>query len=285
MPEISPRVVDSTVVVKTGQQMETSKVAPTNSQPENKIATSEPKTPPQLDPRLVRMEKQNRQLARELQALKAAVTKPQEAPKPSFTAEDFKKQFLQDPTSVGLSYEELANAALDAPTPENQSIKALNKKILELEEKLTGTSQKIEESQTQAYQAALKQISREAESLVHSDESFELIKATKSVDAITQLIALTHKEEGYVMKVEDAAKDVEDYLTDEYTRIAKLRKIQSKLVPTEQQSSQQQQTSPAPKTPATTLTNRVNSSSASLSSKERRNRAVQMIEEMRARSK
>lgn len=228
------------------------------------------------DPRLLQQEKSLRKQAhmiKELQKKISSLDTPTNAPRePQWSKEDIKRQVLQDPASFGLSHDELTNLLVNAPTPENQKIMALEAKIAELEAGHKKTISSVEEQQKNSYDQALKQISREVESLVNTDESFETIKATNNVAAVVALIEETYKDEGYVMTTEEAAKAVEEHLVEEALSLVKLKKIQSKLNPqTEQQSTQQQQ-----KTSSSPTLTRAGSqpSSKPLSTKERRERAI-----------
>jgi antitoxin component HigA of HigAB toxin-antitoxin module len=225
----------------------------------------------------LQQEKNLRKQARMIQELQKKIssiptsTAPQT---PQWSKEDIKKQVLQDPTSFGLTHDELTNLLVNSPTPENQKITALEAKIAELEAGHKKTISSVEEQNKKAYDQALNQISREVESLVNTDESFETIKATSNVAAVVALIEETYKEEGYIMTTEDAAKAVEEHLVEEALSLAKLKKIQSKLNPqTEQQTQTQQQTSTKSTSP--TLTHAITQSSTkALSMKERRERAI-----------
>lgn len=243
--------------------------APSPTEPEKK--------PSELDPRmeqLARRERAIRNQARQLDQQKKdweAQQKAASAPK-ALTAEDFKKQFLQDPTSVGLTWDDLANVVTNAPTPETQQFSVLNAKIAELEAKLAGTEQNIQTAQQKARQDALTQISREVESIVNNDESLEMIRSDKeNIKAVTDLIELTYDEESYVMDYADAVKQVEDYLTEKALATASLKKVQSKLnPPTEQPQTQQQQ-----KSQTSTLTRATTpASTQTLTPKDRKARAI-----------
>lgn len=236
-------------------------------------SSTQPDKTGELDPRMEQLAKRERAIrnqARQLEQQKRDWEAKINPPKPAPTIEDFKQQFLKDPSSLGLSYEDIANVAMSAPTPENQQLNALNAKIAELEAKLSGTDQKITSAQEKAYSDAVKQISREVESIVGNNESFEMIRATSNQAAVVALIEETYKEEGYVMTSEDAAKQVEEYLVDKNLKIASLKKIQEKLNPQmEQPLKPQRQSQTSTLTRATTVP-----STQTLSPKDRKARAI-----------
>lgn len=223
-------------------------------------------------PELVRYEKALRQQARELQTLKkqlAEQTKPQPVSNtPAFS----KEQFLKDPTALGVTYEEIAQIILNQPTPESQGLRTVQSEIDAIKKAQEEQQKQAQEAQKIARANAIKQISREVNTLVSNDEAFSTIKELGRQDAVTALIELTYDEEGIVMPTEEAAREVEEHLVAEATRMATLKKIKDKLNPTEQQSSQQQQTKPP--TVSTTLTrSAIDTSTKSLTSKERVQRA------------
>jgi hypothetical protein len=163
-------------------------------------------------------------------------------PTPSVDQSQFipKERLMKDTLGVlgelGLSYEQLTQMALNAPSPEAQAfqqhISKLESKIAELEEKTTSTKKSIEDGQQQSYQQALKQIRNEAQDLVATDpEAFETIHASGSVDEVVELIERTWKEDGKLLTVEQAAREVEEYLAEEAMKYARLKKIQKRLQP------------------------------------------------------
>lgn len=267
--------------------------------PEATTPEATPETPAektQVDPALSRqfaqLARQEKALRAQAQAIKAketalaareaelaAKTAPQA---PDMTNYIDKNRFKTDPLSVleetGLSYDELTQQLINRqPTDPRvtSTIQRLEAKIASLEEQ-NKTAQKSQvESQQQAYNAAVKQIKMDAISLVKSDPSFETIKATGSIDDVVELITETYNKDGILLTVEDAAQQVEDYLVEEYTKLAKIDKIQKRLQAAnsnKQPATTVKQTQP-PKTqtqPQTmkTLTNNT-SSSRKLTAKER----------------
>lgn len=186
---------------------------------------------------LARKERALRARAQELKQREEAL-KAQAEPKPTPTAngiplEEFKKnpwKFMQD---AGISYDQITQQALNAPSPEQQQQQQLfdtmQSKIAELESKLNGQAKTWEESQKTQYQQAVHQIKSDVTSLVNSNESFETIKATDSISDVVELIEKTFHADGYLMSVEEAAQQVEDYLAEEAYKLSQLKKIQSRL--------------------------------------------------------
>jgi hypothetical protein len=182
-------------------------------------AKEEPKqAPAQQDPRMADLERKEllireeaRKLKAEKQALEAARSQP---PAPGMmTAEQWKAQFLQDPTLVGIQYQEMADKYLSQPSEQDQATQALQRKIAELESRLEGTTTSIKQAEAQAYESAKRQLLQDTQRLVTTrTQDFEAIAADGAFQPVVDLIEATYKEEGYFMSVEDAAKQVEDYL-------------------------------------------------------------------------
>jgi len=135
---------------------------------------------------------------------------------------------------AGITYEQITEKMLNAPNPAEQQNLAFQRqmdaKLKAIEERQAQADKAYQDQQGQQYKQALDQISAEAKQLVLSDpETYEAIKATGSIRDVVQLIERTFKEDGILMTVEEAAKEVEDYLTEEATKLSRLNKIQRRL--------------------------------------------------------
>lgn len=163
---------------------------------------------------------------------------------------------------AGLTYDQITELMLNQQNPQKMQEIQLNKKleakIQELEDKISKTQKSAEEQQTQAYKQAVNQIRNETKSLVEADPTFETIKATGSIDDVVQLIEETFKQEGVLLSVEDAAREVEEYLVEEAMKIAKLNKIQQRLAPAPKPAEPKQEP-PKQQQTLKTLTNSISS--------------------------
>lgn len=174
----------------------------------------------------------------------------------------------------GLSYDDVTQQFVNRQ-PRNpryeQIIEKQEQRMAKLQEKIDSFEKNQVETQTQSYNAALKQIERDTQTLVSTEpDAYEMIKATNSVKDVVDLIEATFKEEGRVMSVEDAAAEVEEYLVEEAMKLANTKKIKSRYSTSATQESDSKQT-PSPNTqkqPMKTLTNSV-SSTRQLNSRER----------------
>jgi len=220
---------------------------------------------------LARKEKAIRQQVQELKAREAALAAREEAlkpaPQPSFDPSKYisKDELLNNTWDVlaknGLTYDKLTQDAMTQQDPAQRAlleeIRALKAEINTVKEETQGTKKSYENQQTEAYNQAVSQIRTETKRLVFTDPTYEAIKATNSVEDVVDLIKETFKEDGVLLTVEEAAKEVEDYLIEEATKLAKLNKIQQRLKTAapaaKQETGQSQQQRPSQG--AKTLTN------------------------------
>lgn len=160
-----------------------------------------------------------------------------------------KAEFSKDPwkylAEAGITYDQLTEMALtqqSVPPQVMSQIQKLEKQLQEEREerkKYEENSKKSqEEAQSNAYKQAVEALKRDASSLVKDNPEFELVASTDSVQDVVTLIEETFKEEGILLSVEEAAAEVEKYLEEEALKLAKLKKIQSKLQPTQSKTEE-----------------------------------------------
>jgi hypothetical protein len=172
---------------------------------------------------------------------------------------------------AGLTYDQITELMLTSNSPERKAQseyeKRLDAKLLDLERKQQAAAKAVENQQSAAYQQAIKQIKSDTTQLVTGNPEFETIKETNSVNDVVELIERTFKQDGILLSVEDAAKQVEDYLVEEAFKLTKLKKIQQRLTPAPKPAEVKQIPTKQPQT-LKTLTNAV-SSSGRVSSRDR----------------
>ncbi len=130
-----------------------------------------------------------------------------------------------EPLSVlleaGVTYDQLTEAILA-----NQGNSDFNELKAEMAAFKQGVDQKLTDQEVRAEQAALSEMKREAEKIIFSNDDFELVRETKSVPDVLELIKRTYKETGEVLDVTEALKLVEDELFTRNQKIANLKKMQ-----------------------------------------------------------
>lgn len=144
---------------------------------------------------------------------------------------------------AGLTYDQLTEMALQNPQDARLNaavdkvrteVQAQIKAMRDEQEKANKAAQ---DERTNQYKQAVEEIRTETKRLVYTDPEFETIKAANAVDDVVDLIEQTFKEDKILLTVQEAAKQVEDYLVEEAVKIAKLKKIQSRLHPKQESTA------------------------------------------------
>ncbi len=117
---------------------------------------------------------------------------------------------------------------------EDGKYRALEAKLAAIEQ---GVDKKFTDRETQAEQQALAEMKRDAQSLLAKDDTYELVRETRSIPDVMKLIERTYRETGEVLEVSEALKLVEDHLFEKTNKLANLNKIKSQFI---------QQAPPAP---------------------------------------
>lgn len=269
------------------QSTQSDNIEPTQ-QVDAQEATDAPPAPAKVEEKEDPLSTQYALLARKEKALRAKVQAQESAAKAREEAllareeaikakeSDYSSNYIQksrlksDPLSVlaeeGVSYEELTKAILSPQVQQDPRLLAELEKIKEevrqAREQQELNKKSYEDQQKQAYNQAVSQIRNEVTRLVTTDPDFETIKETGSVNDVVELIEKTFQSEGVLLSVEDAAKEVEEYLVDEALKLARITKIKNRLQPVEKPvQKQQQSTVPAKQQqPMKTLTNSIGTS-------------------------
>lgn len=283
--------VDVTGNARPQNKVDTSKELPVQSTQEAIVPDSKPQeaVSPQLA-MLARQQKAAREAQRTFLAQKQAFAQEKaqlEALKAEIDqAKAWKSKLAQDPYSVmleaGLTSDQVAAKMLQQPDPRDQQLLLLQQEIQALKNTQEQSSNKFTEIEKQQYENAKTQIRKDVTRLVTSDEAFETIKAMDAAEAVVELIEQSYLETGDLLDPMDAAREVEEYLMEEAFKIAKLKKIQSKLYPAQavedqqQQVVQQQQLIQQTQKPSmNTLSNRMaQTTTKPMTGKDRRERAI-----------
>jgi hypothetical protein len=176
----------------------------------------------------------------------------------------------------GLTYDQITQAFLSQPNPQEAQLRDLQRKI---DERAAATetsildkiNKQVQENQAAQVQQALHQMQQDTDLLLKSDpETYEAIIATGSRRDVVDLVKKTFDEDGILISVEDAAKEVEEYLIEEAAKLSQLKKIQRRNTP-QPKAAVSQQTTQQTKQPQTlkTLSNAIGTPSGKLSAKER----------------
>lgn len=273
--------------------------APTEAAPANEETTerspslnSEKTEDPEISSRLAQLVKREKAIRiKQQQAEQALKAKEAElAKREAELAEKFKvdqtqyisKQRLKEnPLDVlaeaELSYDELTNQVLNAQ-PKNPRYEAyiqkLEAQIAQLVEKTNKVEKTYETQQQEAYQAAIKQIEKDATKLINSNPDYELIRNSGEIKEVVELIERTYKEDGELLSVQEAAdlieKELEERTIKFFEKTEKLKKRWAPKAPASVEAKPVQEQTPQKEQTQTmkTLTN-TNSSTRQLSARER----------------
>jgi len=229
--------------IKMQTQQSTSVSEPVEEQSSNPLpvepATVEATQP--LSPQFAAIAKQKRALQvkeRELADREKALSEAQ----PKTGGEDLIARLKSQPLSVlqehGVTYDQLTEAILSDQSGNNHELQALKAQIKALEE---GVDKKFVDREVQQEEAALNEMSKEAERLSKEGDAFELVRETKSLPAVRELIKRTYKEQGEILDVSEALQLVEDALIEDSLKLASYKKVQGRLTPPPVQQLQPQQ--------------------------------------------
>lgn len=154
---------------------------------------------------------------------------------------------------LGVSYQDWSNALLsqaEDEKPETQAIKKLEEKLTSLEE-----SQKAQVSKQ--YEATINQYKAEIKRATETNPDFATIKELKAQEHVLQHILDTFEQDGEILTVEQASKEIEDFLIEDALAMTKLSKVKAKLAPASQPKQKQVLPPPQSGQQSKTLTNRV----------------------------
>jgi hypothetical protein len=233
---------------------------------------------------MIRREKAMRARVREYEAKEAAAraefeaketayrTQIEEAQSAKQWQERLKTDLIGTLSEAGYTTDQITQALINQPGPESQLIKSLSDKIAKMEQAQQDNFKRQQQEAESNYKNALKTIEGNVNKLISQNPEFELTQASDSTKKVVSYIEKVWKDEGIMLDVEEAAKDVEEYLTDEAIKLARLKKVQTRIAPPAPKPTPKAAapagTTPAPKQ-ATTLTNKMGVHGKPLTAKER----------------
>lgn len=133
---------------------------------------------------------------------------------------------------VGVDYNAITEQILNQNTVDPRveaHISDLKAQIAELKDANSKRDQTRQDEQKTNYENAKRQILADTKTLVSQDETYEIIKATGSYQDVVDLIEETYKKDGILMTVEEASKEVADYLEEQTIKLTQTNRIKAKL--------------------------------------------------------
>lgn len=231
------------------------------------------------DPKMdafARKERQLRKMQQELISEKQRMTqKAQEYETGYIPKSRLKDDFWGVLAEAGIDQESFTQQLINQPNMNDPTTRALMSKLKQLEEKQTASERASQDATERQYKQAVQQISNEVKQLVDSNDAYETIKTMAAQDAVVELIEQTFTSTGNLMDIDEAARQVEEYLLNEGRKFTQLKKLQKPTSEQQQQAPNVQQQKPAGQNNIKTLTNAVPTQPAKrMSDKERRERAL-----------
>lgn len=195
-------------------------------------------------------------------------------------AKGWQSRLQEDPWSTmieaGLSPDQISDRVFSPDAIQKYNLQRYQSELeKKVQSQIDALKQQQEESSNSQYAQAKKQMAWDVSRLVDQNTAqYEAIKSMGAQEAVVSLIEETFKQTGNIMDMEEAAREVEDYLVEQAMGLTKIQKIKSKFLPELTQGIQKQ--APPQKPQATTLSNRTmtSTSTAPLSDRQRRERAI-----------
>jgi hypothetical protein len=181
-----------------------------------------------LSPQFAALARQRRALQvkeREIAEREAKLARP---PEGDYVA---KADLLANPLKIfdmGVTHDQLTEAILSNASGITPEIRALKEEVKRVKEDVNKT---LTEREAQAEKQALSAMMQEASALVQQGDIYEMVRETKSLPVVKELIWRTYKQKGEVLDVSEALNLVETDLINETLKMANLKKVQNKLIP------------------------------------------------------
>lgn len=137
---------------------------------------------------------------------------------------------LDNPEFYNSLTERIMDPSQGIRTEVQSTIQALREEIKALKE---GVDKNFQTREEQQEQAALTEMSYEAESLAKEGDAYELIRSEgdAGIERVLRLIHSTYKKTGRVLGVKEAMDHVESEYLSKAEKLAQLKKVQGKLQP------------------------------------------------------
>lgn len=193
-------------------------------------ATEAPEETQPLSPQFAALAKQRRALQLERQAFeREKAEKGAAAPSgDAVTLADLKRDPMGMIRKAGLTYDDLVTHVTN-DSGNSSEISALKAEIAALK---GDVDKRFVDNKTQEEKHALAAMSREATAIAAAaGDTFELVRETRSVPIVMDLIEKTYRKTGEVIDVREALKLVEDELLADMQKRMSLSKVQKAFAP------------------------------------------------------
>lgn len=154
---------------------------------------------------------------------------------PSIEISRLKSEPLKVLLENGVTYDQLTEAIMNGQGA--NSDQAWEAKFNSLQQSI---DQKFTEKATAEEQQVLAAMRRDADQLVRAGDEYELVRETRSIPKVMDLIEKTYRSTGEVLDVSEALRLVEEELVKDAQRIIKSKKLQTQFAPVQQPVASQQ---------------------------------------------
>jgi len=168
------------------------------------------------------------------------------------TRADLEAKLKSSPLSVlqelGVTYDQLTQEILASQGQINPEVEKLKAELAELK---GGVEERFSKAEVAQNESAINYVADKLDALVATGDDFELLKAAEGEEEVIRRVYNHWKKTGKELDVAQVAKEYQEELAEEATRYAKLKQVQSRLLPTEPVRE-----TPPPTTGIRTLTNK-----------------------------
>ncbi len=201
-----------------------------------------------LSPQLAALARQRRAL----QVKEREIAEREKALSGGGSLSDYKARLKSNALSVlleeGVTYQQLTDEILGQKSSTDPRVEKLEAEIAELK---GGVDKRFTEAQEAQEASAINYVADKLDALVATGDDYDLLKAADGEEEVIRRVYTHWKKTGKEIDVSQVAKEYQEELAEEAARYAKLKQVQSRLLPAE----------PAPVTPTQqhgirTLTNK-----------------------------
>ena len=251
-PERAPSVSNGVQSIKMKTQATVHRDLPfetaqSNISDNNEQANPDAEETKPISPQIAAIAKKQRALAekeREIEARERALAQDPNTK----TDQELRSRLKSNPLSVlqeeGVTYDQLTEAILSQQNEQSPAVQKLQAELEALRQGLENQNKLQAERDEAAKAQVLSQMERDAAKMIANNDEFEMVRETNSLKDVIRLIDQTFTKTGEVLDVDEALKLVEDQLLEDSLKVAKYKKVQSRLVPTETQQQTKQNTNP-----------------------------------------
>ena len=220
-------------------ELSSAETAPESNVSDTDVQATEVKEVTQpLSPQLAALARQKRALQ-----LERAQLDKQKAELNGPTRAELESRLKSSPLSVlqelGVTYDKLTQDILASQGNINPEVEKLKAEIAELK---TGVDKRFSDTEVAQESHAINYVADKLDALVATGDDYDLLKAAEGEEEVIRRVYTHWKKTGKELDVAQVAKEYQDELAEEAARYARIKQVQSRLLPAEPAQSAPQQT-------------------------------------------